>query len=416
MQETPHSSEERNEGVSAAPNEGGATPVSDTPKSNPARQSLVLVGIGMLIGAFLAMIFLQYGVEAFKKSSHAILVGGLVGLFFGAFTIALVMIFRKKIFERAVGWTRKHANDLRSEAAELYDASTQQRWSDAKGPAGRLAAKFVDWYSWITFRKWIMQLFSIIALFFSGMLGSILLFQQNEIMDLQNKRIEDQSTLMESERRNGKEEVTAILDQINAFQLNQPNERLFPKTLVDRIVASSRNFLPYRYQYATPSGGQLIPEKRSPERGQLLRALVEMRPSNLNTIVANSCFNHADAPGIELKYLGVLEKIQLDSAHLHGARFERDTFLQGQLAHATLTGATFYECVFIGGDFQGANFRGATFRNVQFKGVRLQGSNFLEANILSDLGSEPNLDFEGSEIQGIKISADLRSKVQNLPD
>ena len=197
-----------------------------------------------------------------------------------------------------------------------------------------------------------------------------LLNRQNTLIMQQNVKIDRQSQLIESQRRNGLIfELGNVLDAITYEKQQQQIERerwelenpgkTFPghqhisQQLIGRIEALSRSFKPYKYLTAADT---LSPEL-SPERGQLLFSLLtsELDEEDMDSIKRASIFKQADLAEAYLHDRNLsdinlmaadLQEADLNSANLSRCYLEQANFRKADLRHANLSEADLYEANF----------------------------------------------------------------------
>ncbi|MCI4667472.1 MAG: pentapeptide repeat-containing protein [Bacteroidia bacterium] len=190
-----------------------------------------------------------------------------------------------------------------------------------------------------------------------------LLNRQNSLIMQQNIKIDRQSQLIESQRRNGLIfELGNVLNAITQEKQDQKRERdqwiaenpgkPFPKhqhiskQLIGRIEALSRSFKPYRYLRADNT----LSNELSPERGQLLFSLLtsELDEDDMDSIKKASIFKQADLveaylydrnlSNINLKAAD-MQEADLHSADLSRCYLEQANLSRADLRHADLSGA-----------------------------------------------------------------------------
>src|SRR5204862_7893161 len=138
----------------------------------------------------------------------------------------------------------------------------------------------------------------------------------------QNKRIREQSELIESCRRSSLVILmNDILDKVDDDLKNNPGGKLSDKTIASIVAAFNYTFIPYRYW----EGDSLSEKKLSPEKGQLLLELFikNIDTSSFNKIKLNAHFSGADLRKGDLRGVDLsgadLKDVDLSDADLSGA-------------------------------------------------------------------------------------------------
>lgn len=195
-----------------------------------------------------------------------------------------------------------------------------------------------------------------------GLLGTTVLMKQNEKLDLQNEKIEvqnnriiQQTYLQEADRRSSLIFLFSdVINDMNA-ELSQEN-RTLSNALIGRIVNLSRAFKPYYYL----DGDSLTTKLKSPERGQLLLALLEseLDTQTYKVIFQRSDFSYAELEGFDLSFK-YLDWINLKYAHLDNANFENSSVRLSNLSFASCKNANFQSADLTLSDLIGTNFTNA---------------------------------------------------------
>jgi uncharacterized protein YjbI with pentapeptide repeats len=215
---------------------------------------------------------------------------------------------------------------------------------------------------------------------------------QNALLEEQTALLKTQNSLTEANRRSSLGfELSAILQEIGekATELDGGptiDSRLtLSRTLQGRIVALSRVLKPYRY---LDDSGKLIPNPLSPERGQLLLALVSANveldkfASELDMSLADlrgATLNLADLRQLNLRRADFTDA-SLILADLRGADLSGARFVNANLSNADLT--EYYAALSAKADFfrqrvttlmHGADFKGALLYHACFSSEAFAG-------------------------------------------
>ncbi|WP_222845949.1 pentapeptide repeat-containing protein [Flavilitoribacter nigricans] len=228
-----------------------------------------------------------------------------------------------------------------------------------------------------------------------GLMGTILLYNQNELLsgqndlltgqnDLllkQNEKIDNQILLDEASRRSSLNFLLGnVLDQVNEELKNPENtDRHLSPELIGRIASLSQSFQPYYFM----EDSSLTEKPLSPERGNLLLALVNsgLDTSALAAIFEKTIFSSA-----------FLDRAVLDSVHL-----QRANLFNADLSRANLSGADLR-----GADLGIADLNRANLSIADLKGADLSFADLNDANL-------SRADLRGTDIRGANLSrADLR--------
>ena len=228
-----------------------------------------------------------------------------------------------------------------------------------------------------------------------------LLWQQNQLLGVQNAKLEDQTKLFE--KQNDKIDAQIQLEESNrrgALIVMMSNimdkvddelkerekldsSRALSQQLIGRIAAISQSFRPYRFW----QDSVLIEKPFSPERGQLLLALVnsDLSPNTYKKLYQETTFQEAYLEGVNLiqanLYGAKLSGANLMGAHLVEADLREADLREVNFKIATLAGANLIAANLRKADLDGAYFGYAKLIGADLRGTRLTGNNFSEANL-----------------------------------
>lgn len=231
-----------------------------------------------------------------------------------------------------------------------------------------------------------------------GLMGTILLYNQNQLLSSQNslllnqnEKIDNQIQLEEASRRSSLNFLLGnVLDQVNQ-ELSDPEntERRLSPQLIGRIASLSQSFQPYYFM----EDGEMIERVLSPERAALLLALINsgLDTMTLKIILEKTNFKNAALQEAEMDsaYLvgATVSGVDLRRANLRYANFERANFggLNGttiDLANSIIS----YDLQEFGADLSYSNLRSANLSETIMAGCKLNYAilhkvNFRRANL-----------------------------------
>lgn len=388
----------------------------------------VKIVVAFFLGAILAGVLVLFALPTLVKYINELFIGFIVIIGVLVLIAFIFTIFKEFFFRLFFGISKADLEVIKESATSLLENSAKQNWKAVSKDFQIVSQKGTAWYAWISYRRWVVTVFYTLFLAFAGLLGSVLLYNQNQLLESQNKlfefqnsKIEKQTTLLEkqnekidnqmqleesSRRGNLIVMMSNIMDKVDEelkTDWRKDGVRNLSSELVGRIAALSHSFKPYRFLQDTT----LTDKPYSPERGQLLVALVNMDLDNLtyNEIYSKSNFRHSLLSQSNLKK-AYLDNIDLRSsslvdADLKGASLKRanlsDADMTGIglnnvngsnaiLERANLTKSKLQESVFIRAKFNGAimketfcfftDFSFSKFKNVDLEKSNLLGSYF----------------------------------------
>jgi uncharacterized protein YjbI with pentapeptide repeats len=222
-----------------------------------------------------------------------------------------------------------------------------------------------------------------IILFVFLVLGGILVFRHNtslvlQIQDHQEKIKEMGALVAEVQQNNLGPLLRSMLEDIDK-ELKRNSGRTLSDTTIARMTALSSVFKPYKYM----QGDSLSEQACSPERGQLLQALVLMNidSGTFTRIKQNTLFAGADLRGMNLKGLN-LSGINLNKANLNGADLSDTNFKGADLGAANLWGANLNRANLSNINLKRADLRWAQLNETNLKLANLNGANLSNAQLI----------------------------------
>lgn len=213
------------------------------------------------------------------------------------------------------------------------------------------------------------------------LLQTYYLKKQNDKLDVQNKRIEQQTYLQEAERRSSLVFLfDNIMNKIDEELRSNPEQRDLSPQLIGRIVALTKALKPYRYL----EGDTITSRMTSPERGQVLLSLIASRLSHntcdqifLLADFSYATLQHVNLDGAYLRNINlsnaILESVSLTGADLSHANFEGSEITDAHVQWAGMRAKAAF--------FDFANFYKAHITDSDFGGCSFEFANFSEAHL-----------------------------------
>jgi uncharacterized protein YjbI with pentapeptide repeats len=330
---------------------------------------IIALFLGIIIGTILAMV----GLRTIADHIQTILILFVAFLILFSLVIVGFIYYKKTILKYIFGISDEDIEDLSSNSQDLIQNISDKDYDEAKRNANTILKKGASWFFWLQYRRWIILVFQVLFVGFGGLLGSILLFNQNILINQQNERIDKQNLLIErqntrldqqtylqeAERRSSLVFLLGnILDKIGEeLQKKEVGDiRDLTPELIARISSISFAFKPYKYL----KNGELIKNPLSPERGQLLLTLVNSNidENTLNFIYKSSNFQYSDLQNVNFEN-AYLKNIDLSYANIDFANLENTNF-----ENAIMRNATFRNCKsFSYTNFTNAKLDSCTFHN-----------------------------------------------------
>ena len=379
------------------------------------------VFIGVLVG-IAGLLFYQGHLPQITKALYAATWG-----FFGLVILTFLIFFGLKAYlTRAIfGAKIANAGDVLEDAQRVSDVITERVADklladltiEERSKIKNILPRLANWFIWGRLRNWWWQWILGIFVALGGITGTMLLMNQNELLEVQNIKIDSQTELMnqqmllsEASRRSALIVLMSnIMDKVDDEIKEQKSDFLkkgFSKAAVDtmkfslsqsligQIAALSHSFKPYRYM----EGDTWIERPLSPERGQLVitLTLLPLDTATLNKIYQSATFREADLQNAVLEgaYLSGAYMIgtDLNGADLNDVNLSRASLTSADLSNTSLHEANLSEAILdqgagweparlTGARLLGANLSGAYLSGADLSGADLSGANLSEADL-----------------------------------
>ncbi|MBA3649229.1 MAG: pentapeptide repeat-containing protein [Chitinophagales bacterium] len=214
---------------------------------------------------------------------------------------------------------------------------------------------------------WIVVASFIVA---GGSISSFLIYRQSKLFKTQilkqNKKIQEQSELIESVRKSNM--IFFMSNILDNTEEELKKTGTVSEAIIARIAALSFSFKPYKYL----ESDSLSEKAFSPEKGQLLMALILMKmdSGSFARIKQRASFAGVDLSGADLK------NADLSGANLSGANLK-----DGDLSNANLSKADLKDANLWGANLNEANLSKADMKRSDLRWATLNGTNLQFANM-----------------------------------
>jgi uncharacterized protein YjbI with pentapeptide repeats len=405
------------------PNQVPSTPI----KSGFSSLAMIYLLLGILIGITVILAYQRYLPQVTRTFYLVTLtIFGLLVLI-----IVLLYLFKKQITTFFFGSATANAGEVIEDAQRVTDALIDRFTNTllrdvAPGVLQRVRyvlPRFVNWFIWSRFRNWWWQWVLGIFVSLGGLTGTLLLMNQNELLEAQNIKIDSQTILMQKQTELAQQQISLseasrrsalvvlmsnIMDKVDREIESQQKGLSFPQkeerkyklsqSLVGQIAALSHSFKPYRYM----DGDTLIARALSPERGQLLitLTLLPLDTFTLNKLYQSATFESADLQRAVLNRAD-LSRVNLSEANLIGADLSETNLISADLSEANLIAANLSKANLIDVNLSGANLYFANLDGANLNEAYLGEAYLKEAIFVrADLRGA---DLEGADLRGANL-------------
>lgn len=250
------------------------------------------------------------------------------------------------------------------------------------------------------------------VLVLGGVTSGFAIFRQIESfrhqIQNQDKQLHEMAALLDFVKKQDMGPLMrSVLDDVDKEIKGNPG-RMLRDTTIARIAALSFASRPYKYI----EDDSLSEKAYSPERGQLLKALLLMQPDTgsfarikQKTLFAGADLRGADLKGLDLSGINLMEAnlkdVDLSGADLSGANLGEANFWganlnRANLSHADLKRADMSWAQLNQATFTQANLDGANLTNAQLTNADLQDATFQWAQSGGAL-------FNGANLRGVDL-------------
>ncbi|HMX39511.1 MAG TPA: hypothetical protein PKD78_04255, partial [Saprospiraceae bacterium] len=249
--------------------------------------------IGLFVGIMAGAIMMSVGLPVLANNLANILIAFLSLVLITGLLAFWIVLRKEHVLKRIFGVSDTDLSEFNRTTRHFIESVTARDVANAKEHLETLVRRGTAWYSWVSFRRWVVVVIQSLFVALGGMLGTVLLYnqnklltQQNELVRQQNKRLDQQTYLQEAERRSSLIFLMGnILDALNQelrADIGAPGVRDLSPQLIGRVIALSNSLRPYRY-LGTDS---LVTRELSPERGHLLLSIIssQIDPGSLRRI------------------------------------------------------------------------------------------------------------------------------------
>ena len=363
-------------------------------------RTIIALIIGILIGA----IVVETGLDVLQQEISK-LVKGFIWLFIilGLFSFWIVQN-KESILRKLFGVSKTDLGEINKAGQSLVLNIIEKDYTGARRDLTSLFKRASAWYAWMNFRRWVVVVFQALFVGLGGLLGTVMLYnqnklliQQNQLLNQQNIRLDQQTYLQEAERRSSLVFLLGnILDAINEElkdDVGVKGSRDISPQLVGRIIALSNSLRPYRYL----GSDSLVGRELSPERGFLLLSIVssEIDKTSLGRIYKSADFSYADLKNAVLsgRYLSgvnltgadlenaVLDETDLSLANLSQAELSGAILARASLREARLRDSKMFKANFESSDLSDANLYGADLRRAYMVSANFQNTHLNRADL-----------------------------------
>ncbi len=447
------------------PNQATPDPTPTKSGSSPLAIRNLLPGmvIGILIGIAGFLVYQRHLPQVTRTLYTVTLTS------FGVLVLSFVLLyaFKKQITAFIFGSATANAEEVIEDAQRVTDALTDRFADtllrdvapDVRQRVRHVLPRLANWFIWSRFRNWWWQWVLGIFVSLGGLTGTLLLMNQNELLEAQNIKIDSQTNLMRKQTELAQQQMSLdeasrrsalvvlmsnIMDKVDreiesqqkglSFKQKEKRKYQLSQSLIGQIAALSHSFKPYRYL----QGDTLIERPLSPERGQLLitLTLLPLDTATLHKIYYSATFESADLQGAELQNADLrgvkLENADISNANLRGVNLFNANLINSDmtgtfLSYSDLRKAKFTFAKMLGVNLRGANLQesilavanliGAKFGRADLSGANLSGADFLQAEWAEKNIIEANLnnvDFTGANFKRSKLYVVQLSKSRSL--
>ena len=216
---------------------------------------------------------------------------------------------------------------------------------------------------------------------------TFMLNKQNKLLSKQNWRLDQQTHLIEAERRGS---LVFVMSSLMDEMVKEKAQRggILSEGLTARIISLTHSLRPYKFL----EGDALIQQPLSPEKGQLFVNLMEsdISRSSKEVILEKGNFSNTDLNGANIRLIN-LGSSQLENSRLTNARVFNSNFTNLDGVGIDFSGSWIESSSIKDSDISFASFKDCALLNANFSNSDLSKSDFANAILYKVDFSKANL-------------------------
>jgi len=339
-----------------------------------------------LIGAILCLLIgvptVVFSIFYFSEKTFE-----LAKVFIGALLIfvlltSVVVIFRNQILQRLFSATLNEVDTTKANLEQLINLIKEGQHNKAQEKGVQAINSLASYYSWMQFKKWILNIAVGLIVAFSTLIGSSLLHKQNQYIKEQNAFFKEQITQQQTQIESQQE-----VDNQNIR--SKAIEQIYDKTGLysPRVKAeATKSFIATEKQIFQYTPNLLESKKRYVDLSGAILRDAWFQNSQLSLVN----FNGAD-----------LYMSDFSNSTIRDVQFLDSNIEKGKFIAATLDSVTFSFCSADSIDLSHAIFKG----EIVFKNCYLANSIFLTSFTRSPFNKKPGkVTFENCDLRNANLN------------
>lgn len=205
-------------------------------KRNTSRLNLwISVFLAFFTGIMITIPIATLGLPFLAEHIREVIIGSVIIIFIFGFIVFLTVVFKKEILQFIFGVSDTDISELKGSSKGLIENVLLGDTEKAKSNFEFTFTKVSAWYSWHQYKRWVLLAFQVLLVGFGGLLGSVLLFNQNKLFEnqnalfqYQNERVKEQTDLASAQKELTEKELLLIERQLK--YLKEQNEKIDVQT------------------------------------------------------------------------------------------------------------------------------------------------------------------------------------------
>ncbi|MCB9230904.1 MAG: pentapeptide repeat-containing protein [Bacteroidia bacterium] len=365
--------------------------------------------VALTLGILAGILFMSRVIVYLGSHMPLLIAGGITLMVIISVILFLFFAFKEWFFQRIFRVGKASLEDIVKPASNFL-ISVFEKGPLKKDEGIDAIHKAVVWYSSSKTRRSILAFVLSLLVSLGGLITTVYLYQQTELMNEQTELIKKQNFLSESDRRAALiSELSAIFDKIESSYAdcyNQQGGSRLQESTKGRIIAVSNSFKPYRY---LDESGELIDIFTSPERGQLITVLSNvLKEDDFYSFMGKVNFEYADLSGSFWENR-MLRGLKMSKANFRNSKIKGTDFSLSELNRARFENSTIQETKFENiSNFFAPFFSGKILKDVTFSFSVLDSASFSDDTLRGVLLK--NSSFQGAHFQNVVFDS-LRKNI-----
>ncbi|RBW57147.1 hypothetical protein DS884_11210 [Tenacibaculum sp. E3R01] len=302
-------------------------------KENNQNDKSFLVFVMTLFAGF-PLVF--YGLYAFKENLTSTLIIIISILLIAGLLFLLVILNREKILNKIFGTSKTTLDNIFYQFSKSIENYSQGQIKEGSKNVIDFSRTIFSTYAWTISRKWMIRVLSSLFLTFGVLIGSILLYRQNNLISDQTQKMKEQNRFFQRQVLSDDiaREYEIVYSDYNKYPISR--KALATTILIDAIKERFSNIKDYKVDLSKAKlAGVTL---KNIDLSNMVLKKVDFRGANLSGVN----FTNSDLTGTDFS--------QLPSDTISGTNIKLTNLSQTFFNEANITNANFQYSIIVDSD------------------------------------------------------------------